>query len=57
MKASNPNKKEWTSADPQFSEPAALKALMQTLPEVNAGADEEWKRKRIEYAPCPNFRR
>ena len=57
MKASNPNKKEWPSADPQFSVYDALMALIQTLPKVDDNADEEWKRKRIEYAPCLSFRR
>ena len=59
MKAGNPNKKEWPSLSPsqQFSEYVYLKALMDTMPEVDAKANEEWKRKRIEYAPCLNFRR
>ena len=47
--------REWPSAEKQFSEYATLKTLMTTLPEVDANADEEWKRKRIEYAPCLNF--
>ncbi len=48
--------KEWPSGDKQFSEHALI-ALMTTLPEVDANADEEWKKKRIEYAPCLNFYR
>lgn len=56
-KERNQHMKEWPNADKQFSEHAALKALMQTLPEVDVNADEEWDMKRIEYAPCLNFRR
>ena len=49
--------KEWPGAEKQFSEHAEIVQLMQTLPQVDANADEQWKRKRIEYASCLNFRR
>lgn len=47
-KASNPNKKEWPSADQQFSEHDALKALMTTLPEVDGNGGEAKRRWREE---------
>lgn len=56
-KERNQNMEKWPSEEKQFSEHAALLGLMQTLPEVDVHGDEEWKRKRIEYAPCLNFRR
>lgn len=56
-KERNQHMKKWPSAEKQFREKAALTALMMTLPEVDVHADEGWKRKRIEYAPCLNFRR
>ena len=54
-KERNQKMREWPEEDKRFSEKNALLALMQTLPEVDVNADEEWKRKCIEYAPCLNF--
>ena len=56
-KERNQHIRKWLDCEPKLSEAQALKALMTTLPEVDVNADEEWKRERIEYAPCLNFRR
>ena len=56
-KERNQPMREWPDKDERFSERNALLSLMQTLPEVDVKADEEWERKLIEYAPCLNFRR
>ncbi len=56
-KERNQHTRKWPECEPKLSEIKALKALMTTLPEVDVDADEEWKRKRIEHAPCLNFRR
>ena len=51
------NALDWPSTKNLISDETQLTELMQTLPEVDANADEEWGMKSIEYAPCLNFRR